>query len=448
MLADLDKSDRMKTRRIVFGVILLCAVLVVVLQLYRNSHDPVVNGKRLSVWINEFDIWKGPSTEAATTLESSGAAAEELLIEMLQRRDSRFILTVDHWMSKQSFIQFRFESAQKANERALNVCNLLGQKVSGTIPAIAQLISQEPYALGTLALMGTNGARALALTLTHRQASERDRAAQLLATMNGSGSVEVIRALEAASREPDPGPDERFGSSTLVSSGIARTAASSLAQLRARNAAFASSGDHLVEGSPPDESPPSVWDVARGIRIVSHSPLYPGCRPEDLFGSLLSSVGTPETGSAIFDDSQPDGFVHFIEWETSTPVTVRSFGVIGAHETALLGFIRAFRGFRLYAQREGDTGYSLLYDETVPVPYGSGFCGSLLVRFRNLQSAVTARRFRVEFIQNGSGTYHGARAVELYGFDVPLSKPLIRSALQNQEPVIRDGVLRVLGIGP
>jgi hypothetical protein len=281
--------------------------------------------------------------------------------------------------------------------------------------------------------MGTNGARAIALTLTHREPFVQSRAAQRLGTMNGSGSVEVIRALEAATNDPN--------------GDIARTAASSLARVRERNAAFASSSDHVPEGSPPEESLPSVWDVARSIRIVSHSPLYPGCRPEDLFGSLLSSVGTPETGSAIFDDSQPDGFVHFIEWETSTPVTVRSFGIIGGHETALNGFIRAFRGFRLYAQRERDTGYSLLHDERVPVPYGSGYCGSLLVRFWNLPTAVTAHRFRVEFVQNGSGTYHGARVVELYGFEVPLSKALISSALQNQEPVIRDGVLRVLEIG-
>jgi hypothetical protein len=128
-------------------------------------------------------------------------------------------------------------------------------------------------------------------------------------------------------------------------------------------------------------------------------------------------------------------------------VTVRSFGLIGAHETALNGFIRAFRGFRLYARVEGAEKFSLLYEEDAPVPYGSGYCGSLLVRFRNLSSPVTARHFRVEFIQNGSGVYHGSRAIELYGFNAPLDAPLIGAALENQEPAIRDGARRALGDG-
>src|SRR5262249_2760798 len=154
--------------------------------------------------------------------------------------------------------------------------------------------------------------------------------------------------------------------------------------------------------------------TAQGTRIVSYSELYPGGRPEDLFGARLSSVGTSETGSAIFTDSAPDGFVHFIEWETPSPVTVQAFGLIGGHDTALKEFIRAFRGFRLYSGGDGDDRYKLFHEESVPVPYGSGYCGCLLVRFRNLKTPVTARHFRVEFVQNGAGIYHGARAIELF----------------------------------
>jgi hypothetical protein len=252
--------------------------------------------------------------------------------------------------------------------------------------------------------------------------------------MQAAGSEDAFRALQGLSKDSD--------------GDVARTAASSLELLTKRPAFSASETDALRSSEMPEETPGSVWDMARGTRIVSTSALYPGCRPEDLFGARLSSVGTPEKGSAIFDDSAPDGFIHFIEWETPLPVTVRSFGLIGAHETALNEFIRAFRGFRLYARPEGDRNYSVLCEETVPVPYGTGYCGSLLVRFRNLQTPVTARHFRIEFIQNGSGAYHGARAVELYGFGVPLSSSLIAAALENQEPAIRDGARRVLESKP
>lgn len=430
----------MNARGILLTVILLSVAVFLALHLERNSRDPIINGKRLSVWIEGFDIWALPSASSVTNLENSGALAEKLLIQMLRSRDSKLKLKLRELLSKQRLIKFKFVSANFVQFQALNTCNLLGQRVPGTASAIAALVMDYPqkvidtktafHALNTLAVMGTNGVHGIVQTLAHRDPALRIRAAQLLGTMRAAGSEEPIRALQALSKDSDPV--------------VVQTAASSLDLLRTRPTLSASESDALPSSELPMETLLSVWDIAQGTRIVSTSALYPGCRPEDLFGARLSSVGTPEKGSAIFDDSAPDGFVHFIEWETPSPVTVRSFGVIGGHETALNAFIRAFRGFRLYARPEGDEHYSLLYEENVPVPYGSGYCASLLVQFRNLQTPATARQFRVEFIQNGSGTYHGARAIELYGFGVPLSSSLIAAALENQEPAIRDGVLRVL----
>jgi len=433
----------MNARRTLSIVLLLFVAALFAFHLEKNSRDPIVNGKRLSAWIGEFDIWRGPTAPGVTTLETSGASAEKLLTGMLRRRDSKLKLKFRELLSKQTWIKFSFRPAALVHEQALNTCNLLGPRVQGTAPAITALVMDYPqkaansktafHALNTLAVMGTNGVRSLVHTLKHSDPAIRNRAAQLLGTLRDSGSDEVIRALQTMSKDSD--------------AVVAQTAATSLELLKNRRTLPASSTDLMRATRPPGETPASVWDVTRGTRIVSTSPLYPGCRPEDLFGASLSSVGTPETGTAIFDDSAPDGFVHFVEWETPSVVTVRSFGLIGAHETALNGFIRAFRGFRLYARVEGAEKFSLLYEEDAPVPYGFGYCGSLLVRFRNLSSPVTARHFRVEFIQNGSGVYHGSRAIELYGFNAPLDAPLIGAALENQEPAIRDGARRALGDG-
>lgn len=434
----------MNARRILLTLLFLSVAVFLAFHLERNSRDPVFNGKRLSVWIEGFDIWALPSASSVTNLENSGALAERLLIQMLRSRDSKLKLKLRELLSKQRLIKFKFVSANFVQFQALNTCNLLGQRVPGTAPAITALVMDYPqkvidsktafHALNTLAVMGTNGVRGIVQTLAHRDPALRNRAAQLLGTIQAAGSEEAIRALQALSKDSDPV--------------VVQTAASSLDLLSKRPVLSGSGTDALRSSELPTETAFSVWDMAEGTRIVSTSALYPGCRPEDLLGARLSSVGTPEKGSAIFDDSAPDGFVHFIEWETSSPVTVRSFGVIGGHETALNAFIRAFRGFRLYARPEKDERYSLLHEENVPVPYGSGYCGSLLVRFRNLKVPATARHFRVEFVQNGSGAYHGARAVELYGFSVPLSSQLVAAALENQEPAIRDGARGVLEHGP
>jgi hypothetical protein len=434
----------MNARRILLAVILLSMAVFLVLHVERNARDPMINGKRLSVWIEEFDLWALPSASSVSILENSGALAEKLLIQMLRSRDSKLKLKLRELLSKQSLIKLEFASATFLQFQALNTCNLLGQRVQGTAPALTALVMDYPqkvidsktafHALNTLAVMGTNGVQGIVKTLAHRDPALRIRAAELLGSMRAAGSEEAIQALHALSKDPDPG--------------VAQTAEVSLELLRKRPTLSESATDALGSPEMPKERPVSVWDMAHGTRIISTSTLYPGCRPEDLFGARLSSVGTSEKGSAIFDDLAPDGFVHFIEWEIRSPVTVQSFGLIGGHETALNAFIRAFRGFRLYARPEGEQQYRLLCEENVPVPYGSGYCGTLLVRFRNLQTPVTARKFRVEFIQNGAGTYHGARAIELYGFDEQLSSSLITAALENQEPAIRDGVIRMLKSKP
>lgn len=435
----------MNWRRFLPIIAILALVAIGALTFARNANDPFFQGKRLSAWIRAFDIWQGPTADAAKTLESSGASTEKLLIRMLQSRDSSLTLKVRELLSKQRWVELNLSDAASLQEQALNICNLLGSRVGETAPMVTALVMDYPrkrvtaktalHALNTLAMMGTNGVHGLVQALAHPDPSLRVRAAQLLGTLRDSGSAEVIRTLETLSQDPHPE--------------FMQAAATSLELLRSRSALSAQSSDELRPDAVSGETPSSVWNVTRGTRVISSSELYPGCRPEDLFGGRLSSVGTPETGSAIFSDSAPDGFVHFIEWETSSPVTLQSFGLIGAHETAFNGYLRAFRGFRLLARRDGDEQFALLHDECVPVPYGSGYCGSLLVRFRNLQKPVTARSFRVEFIQNGTGTYHGARAIELFGFDAPLSPSLIAAALENQEVAIREGVratLRAEGI--
>src|SRR6185312_11591386 len=134
----------MNARRTLSIVLLLFVAALFAFHLEKNSRDPIVNGKRLSAWIGEFDIWRGPTAPGVTTLETSGASAEKLLTGMLRRRDSKLKLKFRELLSKQTWIKFSFRPAALVHEQALNTCNLLGPRVQGTAPAITALVMDYP----------------------------------------------------------------------------------------------------------------------------------------------------------------------------------------------------------------------------------------------------------------------------------------------------------------
>lgn len=416
-----------------------------VFALVQGPRDPELQGKRLSIWIKEFNPWNWPIKPEAQVLRHSGSAAEPLLKHMLRSRDSSVERKLIKLLSKQSVIKIQFHPASVSQIRALEVCNLLGVQVKGTVPEIEALVNDYPTrlknamiasnALNTLAVMGPDGNHGLIRALTNQNAFIRLRAAELLGTSPFSGGKEVIAALTKCQNEGDASLQNIASRSLLLIK----------ERLGGHLAAAVTDWNGTVDSSA--KSPFGVWDISQGIRILSDSGLEQGegtMRAEDLFGGNLSESSSGETGSAIFQDSQPDGFTHFIEWETPAPVTVRSFGLIASHDAAFYGFQRAFRSFRLLARHDASEPFTLVYAENIPVPYGEGPFSCMLYLFRNLETPLLARQFRVEFVQNGQGPWHGPRAIELYGFGDKLNAPMVMAALQNQEAIIRDEARELL----
>jgi hypothetical protein len=149
----------------------------------------------------------------------------------------------------------------------------------------------------------------------------------------------------------------------------------------------------------------------------------------------------------IFKDGMQDGYVHTLEWETPEPVTLRSIGAIGHHGAASGSdmFGRAFRSFKLLAWNEDSGKFEPFYSEGVPVPYGAGYCATMLFVFRNLETPVTARRFRAEFVQNDCGRAGlGPRVTQLSGFSQFLNLPMVAGAVHNPNPTFQFDVARVL----
>ena len=169
-----------------------------------------------------------------------------------------------------------------------------------------------------------------------------------------------------------------------------------------------------------------LWDVSNGIQVTDNSALKtPDAR--DMFG--LVSAGSPEPGNLIFADSQPQGFVHYVEWMTPSAISLRSFVLNFAHDGPPRD--AGFRGdseFLLYV-KTSDTGEfdQLVFQYTLANPYGdSEPPPNGGVRTNNLRNELSlcvnipstiAQEFRAEFVQYGVGSAAGPRIFELDGYD-------------------------------
>ncbi|MGH8454312.1 MAG: LamG-like jellyroll fold domain-containing protein, partial [Nevskiales bacterium] len=136
----------------------------------------------------------------------------------------------------------------------------------------------------------------------------------------------------------------------------------------------------------------------------------------DMFGGNFS--GTENT-NFLFQDGQPDGFVHSAEWVTTNPVTLDRFKLLAHHSPESVDSLRSFREFRLYACSGASCSYGLVYSSPVFIPYSPSPPNTdhFLAKCTNVP-AITADHFRAEFVQYGSGTDRGPRIVELDGFGV------------------------------
>lgn len=149
-------------------------------------------------------------------------------------------------------------------------------------------------------------------------------------------------------------------------------------------------------------------DLWQGASIGAHSPLDSD-RADCLFGATGCS---PETDTLLFADGLPDGTVHFVEWETSVPVTLGAIALHAFHD-AFDDTQRAFRHVRIQARGEGGA-MTTIYESGIPLPYAQGDDGRELLRCVAVRP-IHSGQFRAEFVQDGESAFSGPRVVELDG---------------------------------
>jgi hypothetical protein len=168
--------------------------------------------------------------------------------------------------------------------------------------------------------------------------------------------------------------------------------------------------------------PDDPWDVRQGVRVLRHSPLTPSARPPYDIRGLF---GYNQPVSLVIFQRAAAGFVHFVEWETAKPMTLRSFLFKAGHDA---NGERTISRFRLFAQDVNTGKLVQVYQFDPVVPYRDirapqhatvAHHGKETFLLRVNVRPVTAQRFRAEFVQGDDGTPNpaGAKVMDLDGFE-------------------------------
>lgn len=170
-----------------------------------------------------------------------------------------------------------------------------------------------------------------------------------------------------------------------------------------------------------------LWDVHSGNAITASSDyhLLAGS-PQGMFGGTSLA---PQGDWTYFADNMPTGTVHYVEWTTPVPVSVRTIRLF-AHGDAGLNNGREFNSVTVRAKSPGSTTFDLpLITFTPTHPYT--FLDNELIIDTEIKPVV-ASAFRAEFLQYTAGYgFDGPRLVELDAFD---TRPLVRpTVISNPE---------------
>ena len=113
------------------------------------------------------------------------------------------------------------------------------------------------------------------------------------------------------------------------------------------------------------------WDFSEGTVITNWSATKSDIR--NMFGGNYGpDFSGPEGTHMLFADNYPAGTVHFVEWRTPAPITLRSFSLQANHDGLPAdALLRGFSSFRLFAE-DPDTGHldNMLYEISLTNPYG------------------------------------------------------------------------------
>lgn len=158
-----------------------------------------------------------------------------------------------------------------------------------------------------------------------------------------------------------------------------------------------------------------LWDISQGSVVTNTSGMLTDGR--DMFGG---TYGWVEPGNALFADFRPDGYTHWIEWNTPNAINLTGFNLFAAHD-GNNNSARAIREFRIF-YKDG-ANWTKFYTFDPAHPYGgTPYINEFALGVNGLN--INAKYFRAEFDQYGYTQWaSGPRVYELDGFSSPIPEP-------------------------
>jgi len=174
-----------------------------------------------------------------------------------------------------------------------------------------------------------------------------------------------------------------------------------------------------------------LWDISQGAVVTNNSAVlnwggFFTSNIDNLFG--FTNTRFVEPTETIFGNA-PKGFVHWVEWQTPTAITLRSFVMDAGHDgNGRDANARGFSRFSLYAFNDSANQFESIFELFPSNPYNTTVSPSnSIMEFPSYSTMLlaanvnptTASRFRAEFVQFGDSISSalGPRIRELDGFD-------------------------------
>jgi hypothetical protein len=148
--------------------------------------------------------------------------------------------------------------------------------------------------------------------------------------------------------------------------------------------------------------------------------------------NMFGGTGGVESANAIFKDvlnepllpTVPEGFVHFVEWNTGSQIDLHRFNLVAKHDGTTTPPGRAFKHFTLYSG-DGSGNWITIYDADTFALYGQAvnYVDSRFLELEvDLAAPIISRYFRAEFIQAAPKPANahfaqGPRIFELDGYN-------------------------------
>lgn len=145
------------------------------------------------------------------------------------------------------------------------------------------------------------------------------------------------------------------------------------------------------------ESSTDAFDVSRGTTVLSASAQNSGSDARSALG--FSNVGFAEPGNTYFQDSRPAGTVDFINFRTTSAVTIIGFQLRTYDDSFSPGNSnRGMTRFSLFSSADGGGNYTLVATATLQNSYTSAY-GSSGILVGASFAPVTSQDFRIEAVR-------------------------------------------------